>query len=133
MTEEIIGQKLSDQIKILDEKLSTRFIALDPKGYFIIKVICATNEILVEHYTNNINEKGIAINPDTGKPLECNGSVKRTPIHLFTGKSAKEVGIKLTESSIEELISSPDHALYIGRELQKAEECLKNGTEYIQD
>lgn len=30
-------------------------------------------------------------------------------------------------------ISCLDHALYLGRELQKAELCLESGSDYIQD
>ena len=30
-------------------------------------------------------------------------------------------------------ISRLDHAIYIGRELQRAEQCLRNGQQYIQD
>ena len=74
-----------------------------------------------------------AIDPETGKPLLCSGSVKRTPINTFKGKSAKEIGIKLTEIPDEQIISSTDHALYLGRELQKAEDCLKHKKTYIQD
>mgnify|MGYP001212412699 CR=1 FL=1 len=133
MAQKTIAKNLSDQIKIIDEKLSKRFIALDPKGYFIIKLNISTDEIIAEHYSNFIDAKGKAINPETGKPLGCKGSVKRTPINIFKGKSAKEIGIQLTEASEEELISSTDHALYLGRELQKAEECLKNKKIYIQD
>ena len=133
MVKKIIAKNLSNEIKIIDEKLSKRFIALDTKGYFIIKLNTSKDEIIVEHYSNYIDETGKAINPETGEPLECKGSVKRTPINIFKGKTAKEVGIKLTESPQEELISTADHALYLGRELQKAEECIKNRKTYIQD
>ncbi|MCF8135408.1 MAG: DUF4346 domain-containing protein, partial [Synechococcus lacustris] len=30
-------------------------------------------------------------------------------------------------------ISKLDHALYLGRELQRAEACLENGNDYVQD
>ena len=133
MEQKVFTKNLSDEIKLIDEKLSKRFIALDPKGYFIIKLNKSTNEIIVEHYSNHIDEMGKAINPETGKPLLCSGSVKRTPINTFKGKSAKEIGIKLTEIPDEQIISSTDHALYLGRELQKAEDCLKHKKTYIQD
>ena len=133
MSQETIATNLCDKIKIIDEKLSKRFIALDPKGYFIIKINATTEQIIVEQYSNDIDKMGKAINPETGKPLLCKGSLKRTPINTYTGRSAKELGIKLTESSKEALVTSADHALYLGRELQKAEECLKNKKIYIQD
>ena len=46
---------------------------------------------------------------------------------------AKEIGIKITEGNEDLLLSRLDHALYLGRELQKAEYCLVHGIEYIQD
>jgi dihydropteroate synthase len=30
-------------------------------------------------------------------------------------------------------LSRLDHALYLGRELQKAERCLNEGSDYVQD
>jgi dihydropteroate synthase len=30
-------------------------------------------------------------------------------------------------------MSRLDHALYLGRELQRAERCLEDGSDYIQD
>ncbi len=51
---------------------------------------------------------------------------------IFIGNTAKEVGIEITEKR-NDLISKLDHALYIGRELQKAEICIKSNCKYIQD
>ena len=133
MSQKMISAKVSDSIKAIDEKLSKRSISLDPKGYFLIKLNYSTNEIIVEHYTNDINDVGVAINPETGQPLRCTGSEKRTPANKFKGKTAKELGIQLTETCNKQLMSSFDHALYLGRELQKAEESLKTGRKYIQD
>ena len=54
--------------------------------------------------------------------------------HQRKGKSAKELGIKLSEVEEEDLlISLVDHALYLGRELQKAEYCLIHRIAYVQD
>ena len=75
----------------------------------------------------------IAIDPDTGKPIPCNQPVTRTPLKIYRGRSAKELGIKLTEGEGPHPLSKLDHALYLGRELQKAEGCLLQGTNYIQD
>ncbi len=122
-----------DQIDLLDEKLSDRFIALDPSGYFIIKLNQSSKKIVVEHYGNDIDEDGIAVDPETGKPLGCHEEQQRTPIKIYEGRTAKEVGIKLTEGSNTLPLSRLDHALYLGRELQKAESCLRNKKDYIQD
>ena len=123
-------EKLS---KHIDENYSSRHIALDPKGYFLIQVNQEHNELIVEQFSNNIDDKGIAKDPKTGEALKCTNGVKRTPINIFKGKTAKEVGIRLTEGKEPLPISKLDHALYLGRELQKAEYCLINGKPYIQD
>ncbi len=118
----------------LDEKFSSRFIQLDPKGYFLIKVDQLNSTILVEHFSNNIDEIGRAINPETGEPIECSSTEKRSPTKVFRGKTAKQLGIQITEQPENiKYISKLDHALYLGRELQKAEQCLINGTPYLQD
>ena len=120
-------------IKLLDNKLSNRQIALDPKGYFLIKVEYSTNELIVEHYLNNIDQKGRAIDPESGEPISCTTKRPTQPSTIFRGKSAKEVGIKISEGNAPLPISRLDHAIYIGRELQRAEQCLKTGEQYIQD
>ena len=51
---------------------------------------------------------------------------------VFKGISAKQLGILITEER-NDLITRFDHALYLGRELQKAEECLYKKLPYIQD
>ena len=122
-----------DQINLLDEKLSKRFISLDPSGYFLIKQDKFKKEIIVEHYTNDIDDQGKAIDPDTGIPLSCRGEKERVPKTIYKGRSAKEVGIKLTEGEAPFPLSRLDHALYLGRELQRAEQCLITNKEYIQD
>ena len=122
-----------DRIALLDTELSNRFIALDPCGYFIIKLDQASKEIVVEHYGNDIDEQGVAVDPETGKPLGCRGERQRVPIKVYKGRSAKEVGIKLTEEGNPLPLSKLDHALYLGRELQKAESCLKHKKHYVQD
>ena len=52
---------------------------------------------------------------------------------MFRGRSAKEIGIQLTEGEGPHPLSRLDHALYLGRELQKAEHCLRSGVDYVQD
>tara|TARA_B100000029_G_scaffold499937_1_gene570972 strand:+ start:186 stop:590 length:405 start_codon:yes stop_codon:yes gene_type:complete len=122
-----------DQIDSLDAELSNRFIALDPRGYFIIKVDESSQELVVEHYGNDIDEHGIAVDPETGKPIECHEGRQRMPITVYKGRTAKEVGIKLTEGASPSPLSRLDHALYLGRELQKAESCLRSKKHYVQD
>ena len=117
----------------LDEELSLRFIALDPAGYFLIKLDRQAGELVAEHYGNGVDERGLATDPDTGEVLSCRGAGPRTPIAIYRGRSAKQLGIALTEGEGAYPISCLDHALYLGRELQKAELCLLEGSDYIQD
>ena len=48
-------------------------------------------------------------------------------------KVAKELGIALSEGEGPHPLSRLDHALYLGRELQKAQWCLEQGIAYVQD
>jgi dihydropteroate synthase len=117
----------------LDAQLSQRTIQLDPNGYVLIKLDREKGELIVEWFSNGINEQGLATNPETGEVLACKGSAPREPIKIFKGRSAKELGIALTETNEQPFISKLDHALYLGRELQRAEACLANGSDYVQD
>ena len=120
-------------INLLDDKLSKRQIKLDPKGYFLIKVEPLTNELIIEHYLNNIDNQGRAIDPESGELIGCKTKSSKQPSNIYRGKSAKEVGIQISEGHGPFPISRLDHAIYIGRELQRAEQCLRNGQQYIQD
>ncbi len=125
------SQSLDEKIKI-DSSLSNRYIDLDPNGYFIIKVDLEENKIILEHFLNNINDYGYAIDPETNEPIKCDSQNKRVCNEVFEGISAKQLGILITEER-NDLITRFDHALYLGRELQKAEECLYKQLPYIQD
>lgn len=123
----------AEELARLDDQLSNRFIHLDPSGYFIIYIDREARLICAEHYTNAINEKGLAVDPETGEPFPCTGSLKRTPTTVFKGRTAKELGIKITEETQPCPISCLDHALYLGREFVRAEIALRSGEDYIQD
>lgn len=117
----------------LDESLSQRFIDLDPAGYFLIKLDEREGELIAEHYPNSIDERGLATDPETGEVLACRGGNPRSPKKVYRGRTAKELGIALTETGGVLPVSRLDHALYLGRELQKAERCLLEGLPYVQD
>ena len=51
---------------------------------------------------------------------------------MYRGRSAKQVGIQLSERGGPEPVSRLVHGLYLGRELQKAEQCLREGRAYLQ-
>ena len=126
-----LSKSIDEKIKI-DNNLSNRYIDLDPNGYFIIKVDLKENKIILEHFLNNINNDGYALDPETNEPIKCDSQNKRIINEVFEGISAKQLGILITEER-NDLISRLDHALYLGRELQKAEECLYKKLPYIQD
>ena len=125
-------KKSFDEKTIIDNNLSNRCINLDPNGYFIIKVDLEENKIILEHFLNNINDDGYALDPETNEPIKCDSQNKRVSNEVFKGISAKQLGIMITEER-NDLITRFDHALYLGRELQKAEECLYKKLPYIQD
>ena len=121
-----------DEKTRIDNNLSNRYIDLDPNGYFIIRVDLGENKIILEHFLNNINDDGYALDPETNEPIKCDSQNKRVSNEVFKGVSAKQLGIMITEER-NDLITRFDHALYLGRELQKAEECLYKRLAYIQD
>ena len=124
---------LPQDLQDLDDRLSQRFIALDPAGYFLIRLDRAARELVVEHFSNNVNERGLATDPETGEVLACRGGVTRQATAVYRARTAKEMGIQLTEGDGPHPLTCLDHALYLGRELQRAELALFQGHEYVQD
>ena len=114
------SKSFNEKINI-DNDLSNRYIDLDPNGYFIIKLDLKENKIVLEHFSNKIDAEGYALDPETNKPIKCDSQNKRVSNEVFKGISAKQLGILITEER-NDLITRFDHALYLGRELQKAEE-----------
>ena len=79
----------------------------DSSGYFLIKINYDTKEISAGFCTND--------------------NVLRVEI---TGKNAEEIYNTILR---EEMVSSLQHAAYLGLELQKAEIALKLNLKYVQD
>jgi len=125
--------KLIDSITAIDQELSKRFIALDPSGYFIIYLDREAGLICAKHYTNIINEQGLAVDPATGKVIPAKGKVERQAEQIYTARSAKELCVKIIEETQPCPLNMLDHAAYLGREFMRAEFALVTGTEYIQD
>ncbi|MHA1379826.1 MAG: dihydropteroate synthase-like protein [Candidatus Helarchaeota archaeon] len=96
-----------EKIKIIEIGKETEEYYPDSKGFFRIWVDHEQGKIFVVHY----REVG---NIDLA----------------FSGTSAKDLGKKILAFNI---TSSDTHALYLGRELEKAEICLELGKSYIQD
>jgi dihydropteroate synthase len=124
----------NNHLKAIDDQLSKRHIALDPGGYYIIYLDREAGLICAKHYSNIINDKGLAVDPETGKVIACGGEkVERIAETLYTGRTAKELCVKVIEEPQPCPITMLDHAAYLGREFTRAEYALINGTEYIQD
>ena len=83
--------------------LRTLPLSRDPRGNFVIRL--EGREILVEFHSQDGNH-----------------------IATFRGKTSKQL-----ETDISPFISKVSHALYVGRELMKAEFCLREGIAYAQD
>jgi dihydropteroate synthase len=123
----------AESLTDLDNQLSKRFIDLDPSGYFLIYLDRPAGLICAKHFSNFINDKGLACDPETGKPLPTRGKVERLPTAVFSGRTAKELCIKLFEETHPCPLSYLDHAAYLGREFVRAELALVSGQEYVQD
>lgn len=121
------------ELTAFDDKLSNRYIELDPSGYFIIYIDQTAGLICAAHYSNTINDQGLACDPETGEPLPCNRKVERHPLAVYTGRTAKELCIRIFEEAKPCPVSYFDHAAYLGREFVRAEMALLNQQEYIQD
>lgn len=125
--------QLSDSIRTINDQLSKRPIDLDPGGYFIIYLERDAQLICAKHYTNIINEQGLAVDPDTGEVIPAKGKVERTVTIVYTARTAKELCVKILEETKPCPITMLDHAGYLGREFTRAEYALITGEEYIQD
>jgi dihydropteroate synthase len=116
----------------IDRQLSNRHIDLDPGGYFIIYVDAVAQTICAKHFGNVIDDRGLAVDPQTGKVIPAKGKVNRQSEQLFSGRTAKELCVAIFEQEACP-VTVFDHAAYLGREFQRAEVCLISNTEYIQD
>ncbi len=124
-------QAIADATAI-DDKLSNRHIDLDPGGYFIVYLNREEGLICADHYTNFINDRGLACDPETGEPIPCR-KVERKPARTYRGRTAKEICVQVFEQVKPCPITMLDHASYLGREFQRAEVALFSGREYVQD
>ncbi len=122
-----------ENLAAIDDKLSQRYIDLDPNGYFIIYLDSEAGLICAKHFTNVISERGLAVDPETGKPIPARGKVERTHTTVFSGRTAKELCVKIFEETQPSLVTRMDHAAYLGREFVRAEIALVTEQEYVQD
>ena len=123
----------ADALSAIDDKLSQRHIDLDPGGYFIIYLDREARLICAKHFTNVIDDRGLAVDPETGKVIPAKGKVQRTQSTLFTGRTAKELCVAIFEQTQPCPVTLIDHAAYLGREFVRAENALVSAQEYVQD
>mmetsp|Transcript_26929 Transcript_26929/g.86540 ORF Transcript_26929/g.86540 Transcript_26929/m.86540 type:complete len:220 (+) Transcript_26929:619-1278(+) len=130
------NEELVEMCRVIDDNLSNRPLNLDPSGYFIIRVDKVRGVLVAEHFANTIDDDGVACDPATGEPIPCDGSYKPRPVRVYEGRTAKDVSVKVLEGGAAEgtpACTMLVHANYLGRELQKAEQCLLHGGQYWQD
>lgn len=94
------------------EKTPQKNVILDPKGFFVIEV--HENEIRVEYYTNIYKKSKIV-----------SGNLEK----VFSGKKADALSDTIAKH-IPDL--RPEHYMYTGRELQRAQYALEKSNKYIQ-
>jgi dihydropteroate synthase len=122
-----------ENLAAIDDKLSQRYIELDPEGYFIVYVDREAGLVCAKHYSNIINDRGLAVNPETGEVIPVRGKIERSNTTLYSGRTAKELCVKLFEETKPSPVTKFDHAAYLGREFLRAEIALILGKEYVQD
>jgi adenosylcobinamide kinase/adenosylcobinamide-phosphate guanylyltransferase len=126
-----------DEASMLDKTLSARGIAMEAKGYWIIKVDRSKTAIVAEFYSCIVNDKGEVCDLE-GKKIKCCGDGKKerpAPMKVFEARTAKELQVEIFErwTDVKDVMSMLEHACYIGREAQRAEHCLYAGEYYQQN
>ena len=118
----------------IDNELSKRHINLDPGGYFIIYLNREEGLICARHYHNLVDDEGFALHPETGERLsaKCKDNTQ-VATEVYTGRTAKELCVKLFEETKPCPVTHFNHAAYLGREFLRAEMALEQGCDYIQD
>jgi tetrahydromethanopterin S-methyltransferase subunit A len=102
---EFEGAPIDRAVQIVPAREPTR-LALDPSGFLVVYPD-KLRGLVLEHY----RKEGV---------LDC----------VVEGLTASSVGATAIERG---LVSRLDHAVYLGRELARAEESLRTGTPYVQD
>jgi len=96
------------------KKTPEKDVILDSAGFFVIELDRKQNEIRVEYYSN-VYKKGRIV---SGKLVK-----------VFSGKKADAIcdGIAKEVPDLQ-----PEHYMYLGRELEKAQFALENNKKYFQ-
>lgn len=95
-------------------KAAQKDIRLDPGGFFVIEVDRKQRDIRVEYYSNVYKGKKIV-----------SGNLQK----VFSGKKADA----LCDTIINHVSGLlPEHYMYLGRELQRAQCALEKNKKYVQ-
>ena len=108
------------------EKITAKkdtILILDPEGFFVINLDRENGDIIVEHYTNVSKDEG----KGSGKGSERVSTGKLNKV--IVGADAHSIVQTIAR---EGLVSRLDHSAYLGMELYKAEQALKDGSKYEQ-
>ena len=97
------------------KKTPQKDVILDPNGFFVIELDGKQKEIRVEYYSNVYKGNKIV-----------SGVLEK----VFTGDKADAISDTISKN-VPRLL--PEHYMYLGRELQKAQECLEGNKKYVQD
>ena len=97
------------------KKTSQKDVTLDSGGFFVIEIEKKQKKIQVEYYSNVYKDNRIV-----------SGNLQM----VFSGDKANALC-----DTIARHVSNirPEHYMYLGRELQKAQWALEKNKEYIQD
>ncbi len=99
------GAPINEEIPVVSAREPSRLV-LDPSGFLVIYPD-KMRGLVLEHY----RKEGV---------LDC----------VIAGTTPSSVGAAAIERG---LVSRLDHAVYLGRELARAEESLRTGNPYVQD
>ena len=89
-------------------------VILDPEGFFVIEINRKKKEIVIEYYSNVYKNKKIV-----------SGNLQK----VFTGKKADALSDTIAKH-VPKLL--PEHYMYLGRELQIAQDALEKNKKYFQ-
>jgi len=96
------------------KKTKEKNVNLDPNGFFVIEIDRKKKQIRVEYFSNVYKNKKIV-----------SGNLQK----VFVGKKADALSDTISKN-VPELL--PEHYLYLGRELQRAQCALEKHNKYIQ-
>lgn len=96
------------------EKTKEKDVILDPNGFFVIEIDRKEKQIRVEYFSNVYKNRRIV-----------SGNLKK----VFVGKKADALSDTISKN-VPELL--PEHYLYLGRELQRAQCALEKNKKYFQ-